>query len=198
MRTVIGRQRRSGVMTCVICAGLALNACATGNNAPYIGPNQLGLSDSGPPPLAPGDQLKIQVFGEPELSGKFVVAGSGTIAMPLIGHIKASGMRVSAFRSNLHARLKKGYLTNPKVTVEVVNYRPVFIHGEVRSGGEIKYRPGLTFRDAIATAGGYTYRAQETYVLLVRQGIAKPVRVAMPNTAVVHPGDNIRVPERFF
>ncbi len=70
--------------------------------------------------------------------------------------------------------------------------------GEVRSGGEFPFKSGLKLRDAIALAGGFTYRANETHVLLVREGSPQQYRVAMPADIDVLPGDNIRVPERFF
>ncbi|MEO0730632.1 MAG: polysaccharide biosynthesis/export family protein [Pseudomonadota bacterium] len=187
---------RTAVLLIAACAGLA--ACTTNASAPIAEFSQLGLDDRGPPPLAPGDRVKIVVFDERDLSGTFPVSASGTVAVPLVGDIRATGLTVAQFRKRLNAKLRAGYLTNPRTNVEIVNYRPVLVHGEVRSGGEIKYRVGMTFRDAIATAGGYSYRAEERYVLLVRRGIREPVRVEMPNTSVVHPGDNIRVPERFF
>ncbi len=177
--------------------------------APFPGPGPR------PPPLPPpsfatggealertyrlgiGDKLKITVFGEESLSGQYEVNALGQISLPLVGEVGARGMAISAFRDSVARRLAEGYLKNPRVTVEVLNYRPIYVHGEVKSGGEFPYKNGLKLRDAVAVAGGYTYRADESYVLIVREG-AGEARVPLSSNVVVLPGDNIRVPERFF
>lgn len=145
-----------------------------------------------------GDKIKVTVFGEPDLSGGFDVTAQGTIAMPLIGDVPARGLTIDELRVALTRRLSEGYLKSPKVTVEVMNYRPLYVHGEVRSGGEFQFKHGLKLRDAIAMAGGYTYRANTSYLLITRSGSPMEMRVDMPSDAVALPGDNIRVPERFF
>jgi len=93
--------------------------------------------------------------------------------------------------------LRDGYLKNPKVSIEVMNFRPIYVHGEVKNGGEFAYKTGLKLRDAIAMAGGYTYRANQGYVLVDREG-EEEVKITMPSSMPVLPGDNIRIPERFF
>ena len=107
-------------------------------------------------------------------------------------------MAIGQLRDAIVTRLRVGYLKDPKVSVEILTYRPFYIHGEVRTGGEFPYKNGVTIRDAIAIAGGYTYRAKHDYVLLIREGTAQELRVPLPSAAQVMPGDNIRVPERFF
>ena len=148
--------------------------------------------------LGVGDRLRVTVFGEKDLSGDFDVSVHGRVAMPLIGDVAASNLTIQEFKEAVTARLSDGYLKSPRVSVEVLNYRPFFVHGEVRSGGEYKYKPGISLRDAIAIAGGYTYRAEQSYIVLVRSRDGREVRVAMPSQATVLPGDNIKVPERFF
>lgn len=147
--------------------------------------------------LGYGDKLKVTVFGEPELSGEFEVDASGRIAMPLIGPVAAVGKTIEQFSSAARTRLGEGYLNNPRLNVEVLNYRPIYVHGEVRSGGEFKFKNGLRVRDAVAMAGGYTYRADQGFVLLARDS-QPAVRVALPSSISLLPGDNLRVPERFF
>lgn len=147
--------------------------------------------------LGVGDKLRIAVFGEENLSGETEVSTLGTVDIPLIGDVPAKGRRLSEFRRSLISKLSKGYLKNPRVTVEVLNYRPIYVHGEVKTGGEFPYRTGVRMRDVIATAGGYTYRANKSYLLLERDG-HPPYRISMPTNMPVLPGDNIRVPERFF
>lgn len=145
-----------------------------------------------------GDKVRIRVFGENNLSGDFEVSALGAIAMPLLGELPAKGRSVAEFRRGLSKRLADGYLKEPRVTVEVLNYRGFYVHGEVRSAGEFKYKPGLALSDAIAVAGGYTYRANKSVLYIKRQGSNEALRVALPSNIPVLPGDNIRIPERFF
>ena len=109
----------------------------------------------------------------------------------------AKGVPITAFRDSLARKLADGYLKNPRVNVEVLNYRPIYVHGEVKTGGEFPYKSGLRLRDAIALAGGYTYRANQNFVVVFREGQGE-MKTAMTGSFAVLPGDNIRIPERFF
>lgn len=147
--------------------------------------------------LGVGDKLKLNVYGEPDLSGEFVVNALGNVSLPLVGEVKAQGHSLAEFRAALRQRLADGFLKDPKVNVEVVNYRPIYVHGEVRNGGEFQFKNGLKLRDAVAMAGGYSYRANLGYVLVIREGEARELRIDLPSDTPVLPGDNIRIPERF-
>lgn len=147
--------------------------------------------------LGIGDKLKVTVFGEENLSGQFEVNAVGQVSLPLIGEAPAKGLAIHEFRDQIARRLSDGYLKNPKVTVEMQNYRPIFVHGEVKNGGEFQYKNGVSLRDAIAMAGGYTYRANQNYLYIGREG-QPDVAVQTPADIAVLPGDNIRIPERFF
>ena len=179
---------------------VVIGACA--NSAP--GPQAKLIDNPGPVELSRvyrlgvGDKIKLTIFGEADMSGVYDVNATGNVPVPLVGEIPAKGRPIAEFRDTVRRKLSEGYLTNPKVSVEVVNFRPIYIHGEVRTGGEFPYKNGLKLRDAIAVAGGYTYRANEAFVILVREGSAAQVKVALPADIDVLPGDNIRVPERFF
>lgn len=147
--------------------------------------------------LGMGDKLKITVYGEDNLSGPFEVNALGQISMPLIGEMPAGGLSLQEFRDKLTRKLADGYLKNPKVSVEMMNYRPIYVHGEVKNGGEFAFKNGASLRDVVAMAGGYTYRADQTYLYIGREG-EPDVAVRMPTDVPVLPGDNIRIPERFF
>lgn len=147
--------------------------------------------------LGIGDKLKITVYGEENLSGPFEVNAFGQVSLPLIGEMPAKGLALDEFRNQLTRKLASGYLKNPKVSVEMLNYRPIYVHGEVKNGGEFQYKNGVSLRDAIAMAGGYTYRADQGFLYIGREG-EPDVAVRMPADVPVLPGDNIRVPERFF
>jgi len=148
--------------------------------------------------LGIGDKLKVTVFGEENLSGTFEVDVHGQVSLPLIGDVAAKDHSIRDFRDQIRIKLAAGYLREPRVSVEVLNYRSFFVHGEVRASGEFKYKTGLTIRDAVAMAGGYTYRANKGYIYLVREGAQVESEVSLPSNLQVLPGDNLRVPERFF
>jgi polysaccharide export outer membrane protein len=182
-----------------VCA--ALGGCADGGSLPSERASALRGAQLAEPRLHKlnvGDKIKVSVFGEPDLSGIFDINAAGAIALPLAGDVPAKGLSPAGLRDAIVRRLSEGYLKNPKVSVEVATFRPIFIHGEVRSGGEFAFKHGLKIRDAIAVAGGYTYRANQGYVLITRGDEPRELRVDLPNDALVMPGDNIRVPERFF
>jgi polysaccharide export outer membrane protein len=147
--------------------------------------------------LGIGDKVKVSVFGEENLSGQLEVNASGNLSMPLIGDVPAKGRTLDELKASITRRLSEGYLKHPKVSIDILNFRPIYVHGEVRSGGEFAFKTGLTFRDAVAMAGGYTYRANQSHLLLVREG-GREERVPLPSDMPVLPGDNIRIPERFF
>jgi polysaccharide export outer membrane protein len=181
-----------------VAAAVALASCADGSMsyAPPAKGDAMHLT-SRVYRLGVGDKVKITVFGEPDLSGPLEVNALGALAMPLVGDIQAKGRSIDEIKQAIVARLSDGYIKNPKVSVEVTNYRAFYVHGEVRNGGEFAFKPGLKLRDAIATAGGYTYRANTNYVVVTSEG-ASEARVGLPSDLIVLPGDNIRVPERFF
>lgn len=149
--------------------------------------------------LERGDKLKITVFNEPDLTGEFQVNDSGQIAFPLIGNVDAAGASVNEFQSRLATRLRGGYVRNPRVSVEVTTYRPFNVFGEVRNSGQFPFRPGLTVQDAVAMAGGFTYRANVRTAYIQRAGTSGEITVHLDGKRVpILPGDNIRIPERFF
>ena len=120
--------------------------------------------------LGSGDKVRIIVFGESALTGEFVVSGTGTIALPLVGEIAAKGMTPTQLQSAVEGSLREGYLKEPRVSVEVLNYRPFYILGEVTKPGEYPYTNGLTVMNAVATANGFTYRADSKHVYIRRTG----------------------------
>ncbi len=148
--------------------------------------------------LGAGDQLRVTVFGEPELSGDFEVSGAGEVSMPLIGTIPVEGKSVREFQDDLERRLANGYLNNPRVSAEVTNYRPYYILGEVNQPGEYPYSNGLTVMNAVATAQGFTYRANKRVVFIRAAGSESERKVELTSSTPVRPGDTIRIGERIF
>jgi protein involved in polysaccharide export with SLBB domain len=176
---------------------------------------QLGgcLADYGPVasdsvPVAPysvasrlqsGEQLKIIVFGEDALSGLYEISPAGTIAMPLIGPIRAAGRTTAEVEQAITMAYASGkFLQEPKITVSVASFRPFYIFGEVLTPGRYAYTDGLDVLGAVATAGGFTYRASRASVLIRHPGedVWQEYSLAAPQQ--IEPGDVIRVPERYY
>lgn len=149
--------------------------------------------------LGIGDKLKITIFGEPDLSGSFEISSVGTISMPLIGEVQAAQRTVSQIQTDITHKLASGYMRNPHVSLEVLNYRPFFIIGEVMKPGSYNYVNGMTVINAIALAGGYTYRADKDGATIKHaNGNQATKELPASEYTTVQPGDVINVPERFF
>ncbi len=148
--------------------------------------------------LGSGDKVRVTVFGEPTLSGEFYVTGSGLVSLPLLGEVKAAGLSVRQFQETVETALRNGYLKQPRVSAEVLNFRPFYILGEVSKPGTYPYTSGLTVQNAVATAGGYTYRADKNKVYIKRLGEEKETKMSLTPSTQVAPGDTVRIGERFF
>lgn len=147
--------------------------------------------------LASGDRLRVNVFRHEDLSGEFALDGAGNFAMPLVGTIEAYGLTTRELEKRLAQRLGDGFLVDPQVSIEVLNYRPFYILGEVNKPGQYEYVNGMTVLQAVTIAGGFTYRAYQEAVQLKRGG-ANQEGVPVGPTQKVLPGDVIVVEERFF
>jgi protein involved in polysaccharide export with SLBB domain len=147
--------------------------------------------------FAPGDKLKVTVFGEEQFSGEYQVDTDGSVSLPLAGTIVVAGLSKSELERVLTNKLKTS-LRNPKVTVGVASFRPFYVLGEVQKPGEYPYRSGLNVLSAIAMAGGATYRANNSVVLIQRSGKDDFTEYAQSPSVAVLPGDVVRLRERFF
>ena len=148
--------------------------------------------------LGVGDQIKVIVYGEPELSLDFVLSDAGTISYPFLGEIKVKGMTVSGLEALLAEQLKKGYLVSPKVNVRMLGYRQFFINGEVRSPGGYPFLPGLTVQKAIALAGGFTERAARSSISVIHDDDDSQTPREVELSSPIRPGDILLVDESFF
>lgn len=148
--------------------------------------------------LGTGDRLRINVFGQPELSGEFLVDGTGAISLPLIGQVKAVGMSTQDLETRIATSLSNGFLLDPKVSAEVINYRPFYILGEVGRPGEYPFNSGLTVLNAVAAAGGFTYRANKKVVFIKSADGNEEAAIRLDTNTIVNPGDTLRIGERIF
>lgn len=191
---VMARPSRPGVMVLLAMAtALSLVACA--------GAGPSGESAAGTPAseenykLGPGDKVRVSVFGDPSLTGEHQVDGAGAFTFPLIGVVKANGKTSAELRTHLETRLKE-YMREPNVGLEILSYRPFYIVGEVRKPGSYNYVDGMTVMNAIAIAGGFTYRAREEEFVIQRRDGRERTEAAQATR--VQPGDVIIVRERYF
>lgn len=148
--------------------------------------------------LDSGDQLRVTVFGQTDLSGDFSVDGGGNIAIPLIPPVRARGLTTNELQAAIADSLGKTLLRNPNVSVQVTEFRPFFILGEVQRAGQYPYVNGMTVQSAVAIAGGFTYRANASTVHITRKRGEKLVGIDVDTGAPVRPGDTILVGERYF
>jgi protein involved in polysaccharide export with SLBB domain len=148
--------------------------------------------------LGPNDRIRLKVYGESDITGEYEIDNTGQVSIPLAGHIKAAGATTKQLEKSIASALSKGIVRDPRVNVEIAQYRPYYILGEVKKSGEYPYRHGLTVMDAVASAGGFTYRANENKVFLRRSGAGAEETYPLDAPVPVFPGDNIRIPERYF
>lgn len=178
-------------------AALALLAVATACSSPppqaAPTPAQLGAYR-----LGSGDALRMIIYGEDKLSGEFRVSDSGMIALPLIGDLKAAGQTVDELTQMVTAAYSANVLRNPRIAIEIMSYRPFFILGSVGKPGQYQFIPGMTVRQAIATANGYTPIAKQKVVMITHWGEAEEKSYRLDAATLVRPGDTIRIPERVF
>jgi polysaccharide biosynthesis/export protein len=176
---------------------LATSFYISGTNAVAETPAP-AMSPSGPYILGPNDKVRVKVYGETDITGEYEVDGNGNVSIPLAGRIRAAGLTTNQLEGAIRSALSKGMVRNPNVNVDVSSYRPYYILGEVKNSGEYPYKVGLTVMDAVAAAGGFTYRANEHKVYLRRAGVGAEEVYALDAPVLVFPGDNIRIPERYF
>ena len=182
---------------CLACLLLLLGLAGCGGPGSDLPP--LPLAGPTPYHLGPGDQVRIITFGEDTLTGEFRVNDSGNVALPLVGPVRAVGLTSSQLEAEVGGALRGGNLVrNPSVAVEIIAYRPIFVLGEVNKPGQYAYQPGMTVVTAVAVAGGFTYRAVESYASVVRTTDGRAVEVRAARQAYVLPGDVITVFERRF
>ena len=174
------------------------------------GPGHLAAQDvieTLPPPasdsyttyeLAPGDRIKIDIFNHVDLSGEFTLDADGRFSMPLIGTIDASDLNPLELEDLLVSKLKPDYLVNPRIFIQVMSSRLYYLIGEVSARGAFPYKAGMTYLTAIANAGGYSYRAKQDVVYVIRGDDPEQNEIKLSVDEKVQPWDIIRIAERLF
>ncbi|MGF7155678.1 polysaccharide biosynthesis/export family protein [Novosphingobium gossypii] len=178
----------------ILCLATLMAGCAGSERLPELA---LASSDASYS-LGSGDKLRITVYGEEKLTGEYLVDGTGAIAFPLVGAIQAKGLTAPALADRLSSALSKGYLDNPSVAIDVLNFRPYYILGEVSKPGEYPFVEGLTIFSAVAKAEGFTYRADARRVYIRHKDGNTESLYRLDGVTPVQPGDTIRILERRF
>lgn len=188
---------RSVIMSiAILCGSLIAAGCATSTAPPL--PAELAAQGASEYRLGLGDKVRVSVYGEQDLSGEFQVSANGAVTMPLVGDVPATGLTARQLEQRLTERYRQGYLRDPRIAVEVYDFRPYYVLGEVERPGRYPALEGTTLLGAIATAGGYTYRADDERVFIRRAGDETEYQVDPNQQLAVAPGDVIRVGERYF
>jgi polysaccharide export outer membrane protein len=179
----------------VVAIGLVLSACTSG---PASGPAPTAIAAAPAYKLGAGDKVRITTFDEPALTGEFAIGDGGVLPFPLLGQVQAGGLSVTELKLSLETALRQGYVRDPRISVEVLNYRPYYILGEVTKPGQYPYADGLTVLNAVAAASGFTYRANTKRVYIRSAAGEREISAPLTATTPVRPGDTIRIGERYF
>jgi protein involved in polysaccharide export with SLBB domain len=200
-------QRQIMMLLGLVLSVVLINGCSSSSRpTPVEAAAVTGGASAGGAPLedissyrlGPGDALRVTVFRHEDLSGEFTLDGDGYFALPLVGEVLGGGRTARQLENEIEVALKSGgYLVDPQVGIQVLNYRPFYIIGEVNNPGSFEYVNGMTVINAVALAGGFTYRADQDDIIISRGGSSGPEIEAAPDTEVL-PGDIIEVTERFF
>ena len=148
--------------------------------------------------LDAGDKLRVVVYGQEGLTNSYAIGAGGTITVPLIGSVPARGRTPAELAAEISARLRKGFIRDPSVAVEIESYRPFFILGEVAAPGQYPYVPNMSVESAVAIAGGFSPRAKRDRVTLTHTDNSGSIRMVVPLGTLMNPGDTVLVGERWF
>ena len=178
----------------ILAAGIPLMGC--GSSSPGGSP-PVPLAGQ-PVPLGPGDRIHITVYGQDLMTNDYMVDRDGSVALPLAGRVQLGGLVTADAEAAIRKKLSKGIVVDPNVTVDVIQYRPIYVIGEVNKPGAYDYTSNLVMINAVALAGGFTYRAGKDGVVVLRGSEANEQRYRATQTTALQPGDVVLVPERFF
>ncbi len=186
-------------MAAAIILGLQVSGCYTTDMGPVIAFDQEPVY-----PVAvashiqKGDKIKVTVYGEDNLNGVYDVDADGFISVPLAGRVQAAARSKSDLEREITRKYRSEYLRDPKVTIDIVSFRSIYVMGEAEKPGEYPYKSGINVLNVISTAGGLTYRANRYAVLLQHADENVWREVPLSASVEISPGDIVRIPERYF
>jgi polysaccharide export outer membrane protein len=181
-------------MSVMLLFGAVLNACETDRGIEWDGEPR-SSNQRRPYLLGAGDKIRVTIYQDENLSGTYGVDNLGRISLPLVGGVQANGLTIPELEQNIAMQLSRGFISNPSVSIELISARPFCILGQVNKPGCFEYRFGMNGADAIATAGGYTYRAKENKLFIRGEDGQK---LTGSHDTPIFPGDTIEIVERYF
>ncbi|MBN8991577.1 MAG: polysaccharide export protein [Rhizobiales bacterium] len=194
-----------GALAPIPClVALALAGCLGRTMPVAVAPAPVAVAYAEPAPvdaayhLDTGDKLRVVVYGQEGLTNTYAIDAGGSITMPLIGPIPARGRTPAGLAAEISASLRRGFIRQPSVAVEVEAYRPFFILGEVAAPGQYPYVPNMTVESAVAIAGGFSPRALRDRVTVTHTDGSGTARYVVPPGTSISPGDTVLVGERWF
>ncbi|MBS7695939.1 MULTISPECIES: polysaccharide biosynthesis/export family protein [unclassified Chelatococcus] len=113
-----------------------------------------------------GDTLNVVVYGEDKLSGRFRVSPTGTISYPLVGEVAVADLSTIDIGRKIAAALAERIPASGLPSVEIAEYAPVFVVGNVDKPGPYQFRPGMTVLELVALGGGERRVASSETVML--------------------------------
>ncbi|MBA3753540.1 MAG: SLBB domain-containing protein [Nitrospira sp.] len=166
----------------VVVILITLNAAATESSSVQSGYR-----------IGPNDVIRIQVFGEEDLTVENRVGGDGKLNYPLLGVLQVGGQTTEELQADLTKRLAAGYVRLPKVSVSIVRHRNVYVSGEVKVPGGFPFEDGLTAQRAITMAGGFTEKADKQGLKVTRVTEAGAQTLAIGSDDPILPNDILTV-----
>lgn len=121
--------------------------------------------------IGPTDVLKLTVFQVDELNRTVQVSGNGTINVPLIGQVRATGRTAQDIEMDIASRLRARYLQSPQVTVYIEEYnsQKITVGGAVKKAGIFPVKGDFSLLQAIAKAEGFDAVADPSNIIVFRQ-----------------------------
>jgi polysaccharide export outer membrane protein len=197
-----------GIILMAFAISMSMAACSLFDSSPV---RQTVVPHAAPQAADPyqigsDDELEIVVWNEPQLSGKVIVASDGTIAMPLIGRVPATGLTPDLLKADLEKRYAR-YVHTANVTVRVSNpaSQVFYVLGEVNKPGVYKLHSGEVLSQALAEAGGLgqwadagkirilRHKDNETVVLTINYNVVRSGG-DVTSDVPVEPRDTVSVP----
>lgn len=193
------RRRQNSRLERLRFSGAAFALCLIAALAPPpSGAAETAAEEAADYVLGHGDRIRITVFGHDDLTGEFQLSETGAISLPLAGVLDFNGVTPGEAERIVIDALKPDYLVDPRVSIQVLEYRPFYIIGEVNNPGAYPYVNGMTVIEAVALGGGFSYRARRNRVLVIRATDETRAEREISANDKVLPGDVVRVRERLF
>lgn len=185
------------IMIGVLWLGQAIAGGLATDEHPANGLEQTKRNASQDYRLGTGDKISINVYGEDDMSMQLKVGKSGIVNFSYIGEVQLTGRTPREIETEIEDRLRGDYVLNPMVTVSLEAFRLFYISGEVKRPNGYEYQPRMTVEQAVAMAGGFTDRADQSGIN-VRTGANLQLVEDVELTYPVNPGDTVIIEQSFF